>query len=124
MCLSLIILPPVRVGRENAKTRQDIVLSGHFIKDEHCTFSSTTGPDGEGKAQLLLSPESVQTFVYIYMYLCFGFSFDGTGCVILEPCDGSETYVNGKRVATPIVLRSGMNIYENEIVPRRVNGEV
>lgn len=39
----------LRVGRENAKTRQDIVLSGHFIKDEHCTFSSTTSPQGEGK---------------------------------------------------------------------------
>ncbi|KAF1383864.1 hypothetical protein PFLUV_G00136270 [Perca fluviatilis] len=68
-----------KVGRENAKTRQDIVLSGHFIKDEHCTFSSTTGPQGEG-------------------------------CVILEPCEGSETYVNGKRVSSPIVLRSGNRI--------------
>uniref|UniRef100_A0A671WCH4 plus-end-directed kinesin ATPase n=1 Tax=Sparus aurata TaxID=8175 RepID=A0A671WCH4_SPAAU len=68
-----------KVGRENAKTRQDIVLSGHFIKDEHCTFSSTTGPQGEG-------------------------------CVILEPCEGTETYVNGKRVTSPIVLRSGNRI--------------
>uniref|UniRef100_A0A8D0CQ77 plus-end-directed kinesin ATPase n=1 Tax=Sander lucioperca TaxID=283035 RepID=A0A8D0CQ77_SANLU len=68
-----------KVGRENAKTRQDIVLSGHFIKDEHCTFSSTTGPQGEG-------------------------------CVILEPCEGSETYVNGKRVSSPTVLRSGNRI--------------
>uniref|UniRef100_A0A3B4FY83 plus-end-directed kinesin ATPase n=1 Tax=Pundamilia nyererei TaxID=303518 RepID=A0A3B4FY83_9CICH len=68
-----------KVGRENAKTRQDIVLSGHFIKDEHCTFSSTTGPQGEG-------------------------------CVILEPCEGAETYVNGKRVTSPIVLRSGNRI--------------
>ncbi|XP_042353439.1 LOW QUALITY PROTEIN: kinesin-like protein KIF1A [Plectropomus leopardus] len=68
-----------KVGRENAKTRQDIVLSGHFIKDEHCTFSSTTGPQGEG-------------------------------CVILEPCEGAETYVNGKRVSSPIVLRSGNRI--------------
>ncbi|KAM7379325.1 hypothetical protein PAMP_004888 [Pampus punctatissimus] len=68
-----------KVGRENAKTRQDIVLSGHFIKDEHCTFSSTTGPQGEG-------------------------------CVILEPCEGSETYVNGKKVTSPIVLRSGNRI--------------
>uniref|UniRef100_A0A8C4EDP6 plus-end-directed kinesin ATPase n=1 Tax=Dicentrarchus labrax TaxID=13489 RepID=A0A8C4EDP6_DICLA len=66
------------VGRENAKTRQDIVLSGHFIKDEHCTFSSTTGPQGEG-------------------------------CVILEPCEGSETYVNGKRVTSPIRLYLGRN---------------
>ncbi|XP_062260168.1 kinesin-like protein KIF1A isoform X1 [Platichthys flesus] len=68
-----------KVGREDAKTRQDIVLSGHFIRDEHCTFSSTTGPQGEG-------------------------------CVILEPCEGSETYVNGKRVTSPIVLRSGNRI--------------
>uniref|UniRef100_A0A3Q2YYR2 Kinesin-like protein n=1 Tax=Hippocampus comes TaxID=109280 RepID=A0A3Q2YYR2_HIPCM len=37
-----------KVGREDAKARQDIVLSGHFIRDEHCTFSSTTGPQGEG----------------------------------------------------------------------------
>ncbi|XP_056276947.1 kinesin-like protein KIF1A isoform X4 [Pseudoliparis swirei] len=68
-----------KVGHENAKSRQDIVLSGHFIKDEHCTFSSTTGPEGEG-------------------------------CVILEPCEGSETYVNGKLVSSPIVLRSGHRI--------------
>ncbi|XP_030015233.1 kinesin-like protein KIF1A isoform X2 [Sphaeramia orbicularis] len=68
-----------KVGRENAKTRQDIVLSGHFIRDEHCTFSSTTGPHGEG-------------------------------CVVLEPCEGSETYVNGKRVTSPIILRSGNRI--------------
>lgn len=47
--LALIFLCSLRVGRENAKTRQDIVLSGHFIKDEHCTFSSTTGPQGEGE---------------------------------------------------------------------------
>uniref|UniRef100_A0AAQ6A3W8 plus-end-directed kinesin ATPase n=1 Tax=Amphiprion ocellaris TaxID=80972 RepID=A0AAQ6A3W8_AMPOC len=68
-----------KVGRENAKSRQDIVLSGHFIRDEHCTFSSTTGPQGEG-------------------------------CVVLEPCEGAETYVNGKRVTSPIVLRSGNRI--------------
>ncbi|XP_013886802.1 kinesin-like protein KIF1A isoform X2 [Austrofundulus limnaeus] len=68
-----------KVGRENARTRQDIVLSGHFIRDEHCTFSSTTGPQGEG-------------------------------CVVLEPCEGAETYVNGKRVTSPTVLRSGNRI--------------
>ncbi|XP_034559760.1 kinesin-like protein KIF1A isoform X4 [Notolabrus celidotus] len=68
-----------KVGRENAKTRQDIVLSGHFIQDEHCTFSSTTGPQGEG-------------------------------IVVLEPCEGSETYVNGKKVTSDIVLRSGNRI--------------
>ncbi|XP_073708252.1 kinesin-like protein KIF1A isoform X5 [Garra rufa] len=67
-----------RVGREDASSRQDIVLSGHFIKDEHCTFTSTTGPMGEA--------------------------------VILEPCEGAETYVNGKRVTEPTVLRSGNRI--------------
>uniref|UniRef100_A0A673MZY7 plus-end-directed kinesin ATPase n=1 Tax=Sinocyclocheilus rhinocerous TaxID=307959 RepID=A0A673MZY7_9TELE len=65
-----------RVGREDASRRQDIVLSGHFIKEEHCTFTSTTGPMGEA--------------------------------VILEPCEGAETYVNGKRVTEPTVLRSGL----------------
>uniref|UniRef100_A0A8C9SUD4 plus-end-directed kinesin ATPase n=1 Tax=Scleropages formosus TaxID=113540 RepID=A0A8C9SUD4_SCLFO len=67
-----------RVGREDASRRQDIVLSGHFIKDEHCTFTSTTGPLGEA--------------------------------VVLEPCEGAETYVNGKRVTEPTILRSGNRI--------------
>ncbi|XP_060723750.1 kinesin-like protein KIF1A isoform X8 [Tachysurus vachellii] len=66
-----------RVGREDAMTRQDIVLSGHFIKDEHCIFTSSAGPMGE---------------------------------VILEPCEGAETYVNGKNVTEPTVLRSGNRI--------------
>ncbi|XP_066520575.1 kinesin-like protein KIF1A isoform X2 [Hoplias malabaricus] len=66
-----------RVGREDAMIRQDIVLSGHFIKEEHCIFTSTTEPMEE---------------------------------VILEPCEGAETYVNGKKVTEPIVLRSGNRI--------------
>ncbi|XP_048845366.1 kinesin-like protein KIF1A isoform X3 [Brienomyrus brachyistius] len=68
-----------RVGREDATSRQDIVLSGHFIKDEHCTFTSSISPTGEA-------------------------------IVILEPCDGAETYVNGKRVSESTVLRSGNRI--------------
>uniref|UniRef100_A0AAV2JVA7 plus-end-directed kinesin ATPase n=1 Tax=Knipowitschia caucasica TaxID=637954 RepID=A0AAV2JVA7_KNICA len=68
-----------KVGRENARTRQDIVLSGHLIRDEHCSFSSTTGPQGES-------------------------------CVILEPGEEAEIYVNGKRVSSPIILRSGNRI--------------
>ncbi|XP_071198437.1 kinesin-like protein KIF1A isoform X23 [Salvelinus alpinus] len=67
-----------KVGRVDASSRQDIVLSGHFIKDEHCTFTSTTGPIGEA--------------------------------VTLEPCEGAETYVNGKRVTEPTVLKSGNRI--------------
>ncbi|XDV27173.1 hypothetical protein PO909_030748 [Leuciscus waleckii] len=68
-----------KVGREDASSRQDIVLSGHFIKDEHCIFTSSTNASGEGT-------------------------------VILEPCEGTETYVNGKRVTEPTVLRSGNRI--------------
>ncbi|XP_044055171.1 kinesin-like protein KIF1A isoform X24 [Siniperca chuatsi] len=68
-----------RVGRVDASSRQDIVLSGHFIKDEHCTFTSSTGPIGET-------------------------------AVVLEPCEGAETYVNGKRVTEPTVLKSGNRI--------------
>ncbi|XP_029938694.1 kinesin-like protein KIF1A isoform X9 [Salarias fasciatus] len=67
-----------RVGRLDASSRQDIVLSGHFIKDEHCTFTSSTGPTGE--------------------------------TVVLEPCEGAETYVNGKRVTEPTILKSGNRI--------------
>ncbi|XP_059198086.1 kinesin-like protein KIF1A isoform X3 [Centropristis striata] len=66
-----------RVGRVDASSRQDIVLSGHFIKDEHCTFTSATGPLGE---------------------------------IVLEPCEGAETYVNGKRVMEPTILKSGNRI--------------
>uniref|UniRef100_A0A672IZD5 plus-end-directed kinesin ATPase n=1 Tax=Salarias fasciatus TaxID=181472 RepID=A0A672IZD5_SALFA len=68
-----------RVGRLDASSRQDIVLSGHFIKDEHCTFTSSTGPTGET-------------------------------AVVLEPCEGAETYVNGKRVTEPTILKSGNRI--------------
>ncbi|XP_056330948.1 kinesin-like protein KIF1A isoform X2 [Danio aesculapii] len=68
-----------KVGREDASSRQDIVLSGHFIKDEHCIFTSTTNAIGDGT-------------------------------VVLEPCEGAETYVNGKRVTEPTVLKSGNRI--------------
>uniref|UniRef100_A0A8C9TKG4 plus-end-directed kinesin ATPase n=1 Tax=Scleropages formosus TaxID=113540 RepID=A0A8C9TKG4_SCLFO len=71
-----------RVGREDASRRQDIVLSGHFIKDEHCTFTSTT----------------VAHIIHMFY------------SVVLEPCEGAETYVNGKRVTEPTILRSGNRI--------------
>ncbi|XP_025892122.1 kinesin-like protein KIF1A isoform X4 [Nothoprocta perdicaria] len=68
-----------RVGREDAEKRQDIVLSGHFIKEEHCLFRSDTRSGGEV-------------------------------IVTLEPCEGADTYVNGKKVTEPSVLRSGNRI--------------
>lgn len=49
-------LSPGRVGREDAEKRQDIVLSGHFIKEEHCLFRSDTRTGGEGTA----CPEGLQ----------------------------------------------------------------
>ncbi|XP_036757129.2 kinesin-like protein KIF1A isoform X13 [Manis pentadactyla] len=68
-----------RVGREDAERRQDIVLSGHFIKEEHCVFRS----DSRGGSEAV---------------------------VTLEPCDGADTYVNGKKVTEPSILRSGNRI--------------
>nr|XP_033814587.1 kinesin-like protein KIF1A isoform X2 [Geotrypetes seraphini] len=66
-----------RVGRE--ERRQDIVLSGHFIKEEHCIFRSDTKLSGEV-------------------------------VVTLEPCEGANTYVNGKKLSEPTILRSGNRI--------------
>ncbi|XP_055258885.1 kinesin-like protein KIF1A isoform X6 [Moschus berezovskii] len=68
-----------RVGREDAEKRQDIVLSGHFIKEEHCVFRS----DSRGGSEAV---------------------------VTLEPCEGADTYVNGKKVTEPSILRSGNRI--------------
>ncbi|XP_043532158.1 kinesin-like protein KIF1B isoform X14 [Chiloscyllium plagiosum] len=68
-----------RVGQADAQRRQDIVLSGAHIREEHCSFRSDKNPNGEV-------------------------------IVTLVPCEGSETYVNGKRVANPVKLRSGNRI--------------
>lgn len=34
-----------------------------------------------------------------------------TVVVTLEPCDGADTYVNGKKVTEPIILRSGKTTF-------------
>uniref|UniRef100_K9J3Y3 plus-end-directed kinesin ATPase n=1 Tax=Desmodus rotundus TaxID=9430 RepID=K9J3Y3_DESRO len=68
-----------RVGQADAERRQDIVLSGAHIKEEHCIFRSERNNSGDV-------------------------------VVTLEPCERSETYVNGKRVAQPVQLRSGNRI--------------
>ncbi|KAM6982669.1 kinesin-like protein KIF1B isoform 5-T5 [Tautogolabrus adspersus] len=68
-----------RVGQADAERRQDIVLSGAHIKEEHCFFRSERNANGDV-------------------------------IVMLVPCEGSETYVNGKRVDDSIQLRSGNRI--------------
>ncbi|XP_051844551.1 kinesin-like protein KIF1B isoform X7 [Antechinus flavipes] len=68
-----------RVGQADAERRQDIVLSGAHIKEEHCIFRSERNQNGEV-------------------------------IVTLEPCERSETYVNGKRVVQHVQLRSGNRI--------------
>ncbi|XP_041952957.1 kinesin-like protein KIF1B isoform X2 [Alosa sapidissima] len=68
-----------RVGQADAERRQDIVLSGAHIKEEHCIFCSEKNGNGDV-------------------------------IVTLVPCEGSETYVNGKRVIDAVQLRSGNRI--------------
>ncbi|XP_076019452.1 kinesin-like protein KIF1B isoform X3 [Genypterus blacodes] len=68
-----------RVGQADAERRQDIVLSGAHIKEEHCIFHSERNANGDV-------------------------------IVMLVPCEGSETYVNGKRVEYAVQLRSGNRI--------------
>ncbi|XP_029010893.1 kinesin-like protein KIF1B isoform X16 [Betta splendens] len=68
-----------RVGQADAERRQDIVLSGAHIREEHCIFHSERNANGDV-------------------------------IVMLVPCEGSETYVNGKRVEDAIQLRSGNRI--------------
>ncbi|KAI1890834.1 hypothetical protein AGOR_G00157690 [Albula goreensis] len=68
-----------RVGQADAERRQDIVLSGAHIKEEHCFFHSERNANGDV-------------------------------IVTLVPCEGSETYVNGKRVGASVQLRSGNRI--------------
>ncbi|XP_035992611.1 kinesin-like protein KIF1B isoform X29 [Fundulus heteroclitus] len=68
-----------RVGQADAERRQDIVLSGAHIREEHCIFRSERNANGDV-------------------------------IVMLVPCEGSETYVNGKRVEDAIQLRSGNRI--------------
>ncbi|XP_034446901.1 kinesin-like protein KIF1B isoform X15 [Hippoglossus hippoglossus] len=68
-----------RVGKADTERRQDIVLSGAHIKEEHCIFRSERNANGNV-------------------------------IVMLVPCEGSETYVNGKRVVDAIQLRSGNRI--------------
>ncbi|KAF6735407.1 Kinesin-like protein KIF1B [Oryzias melastigma] len=70
---------PLIVGQADAERRQDIVLSGAHIKEEHCIFRSERNANGDV-------------------------------IVMLVPCEGSETYVNGKRVEDAIQLRSGNRI--------------
>ncbi|XP_030826436.1 kinesin-like protein KIF1C [Camarhynchus parvulus] len=55
----------------------DIKLSGPSIQDQHCLFRSRPDPSS------------------------------GEAVVTLEPCEGAETYVNGKQVTEPVVLQSG-----------------
>ncbi|KAJ8360794.1 hypothetical protein SKAU_G00173190 [Synaphobranchus kaupii] len=69
-----------RVGQADAERRQDIVLSGAHIKEEHCVFRSERNANGDAVI------------------------------VMLVPCEGSETYVNGKRVGASVQLRSGNRI--------------
>lgn len=40
-----------RVGQADAERRQDIVLSGAHIREEHCIFRSERNANGDGEAE-------------------------------------------------------------------------
>ena len=42
-----------RVGQADAERRQDIVLSGAHIKEEHCIFRSERNNSGDGESSRL-----------------------------------------------------------------------
>lgn len=43
-----------RVGQADAERRQDIVLSGAHIKEEHCIFRSERNANGDGECLCFL----------------------------------------------------------------------
>lgn len=47
-----------RVGQADAERRQDIVLSGAHIKEEHCIFRSERNNSGDGESPWLSFPNS------------------------------------------------------------------
>ncbi|KAI1898752.1 hypothetical protein AGOR_G00075610 [Albula goreensis] len=61
----------------------DIRLSGQYIKEQHCVFLSQLNENGEGNLAV---------------------------DVTLEPLEGAETYVNGKQITEPLVLKQGNRI--------------
>lgn len=42
------------MGQADAERRQDIVLSGAHIREEHCIFRSERNANGDGEATLLV----------------------------------------------------------------------
>lgn len=55
--------PVFRVGQADAERRQDIVLSGAHIKEEHCIFRSERNNSGDGESSWL----SFSNFLFYIM---------------------------------------------------------
>lgn len=53
------LLLVLRVGQADAERRQDIVLSGAHIKEEHCVFRSERNNSGDGESARLSLPSSL-----------------------------------------------------------------
>lgn len=60
-----------RVGQADAERRQDIVLSGAHIKEEHCVFRSERNNNGEGKGCSSLQA-TAQSFTFCPSDTCPG----------------------------------------------------
>lgn len=64
----------------------------------------------QGLDVLSICIEQQKKLIYLYVPV-----FVPQAAVVLEPCEGAETYVNGKRVTEPTVLRSGQEVLAVEI---------
>lgn len=52
-----------RVGQADAERRQDIVLSGAHIKEEHCIFRSERNNSGDGESPWLSFPNNFPFYI-------------------------------------------------------------
>lgn len=75
-------------------------ISAHFISWLKCR-------DLVASTLALLQETFLLQVSYLSIYAGADFSADSAVIVLLVPCEGSETYVNGKCVSEAVQLRSG-----------------
>ena len=79
------------MGSPEANIPQDIQLVGAHIASDHCVFENIDGKSEGSK-------------------LGFFWDFFFSGIVKMIPCSDALCYVNGRKVAEPVVLKSGSRV--------------